>query len=598
MPKRKNIKIDYTSRDFDSIKEKLLDHAKRYYPDNYKDFSTPSFGSMILDSVAYVGDVLSYYLDYNVNESFLDSSIEFDNIRRHAKSLGYNYRGIPSSFGLVSLYVIVPSNVDGTAPDASYLPILKNGTSFTAFNGGNFILTEDVDFADPKNEIVAARFNPTTGATTYFAVRAFGQIQSGLIQVAKADIRNENFQRFRKIRVGGPEVTDILKVVDSEGNIYYEVDNLSQEVIFVETTNKEANSQGVRSILKPFAVSRRFTIETDETGTYLQFGFGSDEEETSGIVDPSKIALKMHGKNHISNENFDPSELMKTNKMGISPSNTILKITYRVNQFDKINVPSNSIKTVTNKIIQFRNPEVITKTKADEVIASIEVNNEEALYSTKSDISIEELKQRVKSNYSAQSRAVTNQDYESLVYNMPTKFGNIKRASILNNDKDSRKLKLYLISQDSNGHLAKTDTVTKQNVKTWLTNYKSLNDTVEINDTKIINFSIDFIAVSDKRFSSGDVMNSSIEALKSHFSEGFYIGEPLYINRVYEVLNKLQGIVDVKSVKISLKTNGNYSSTQINLNDIISKDGTFYNIPKNCIFEMKYPNSDIKGTII
>lgn len=598
MPKRKNIKIDYTSRDFDSIKEKLLDHAKRYYPDNYKDFSTPSFGSMILDSVAYVGDVLSYYLDYNVNESFLDSSIEFDNIRRHAKSLGYNYRGIPSSFGLVSLYAIVPSNVDGTAPDASYLPILKNGTSFTAFNGGNFILTEDVDFADPKNEIVAARFNPTTGATTYFAVRAFGQIQSGLIQVAKADIRNENFQRFRKIRVGGPEVTDILKVIDSEGNIYYEVDNLSQEVIFVETTNKEANSQGVRSILKPFAVSRRFTIETDETGTYLQFGFGSDEEETSGIVDPSKIALKMHGKNHISNENFDPSELMKTNKMGISPSNTILKITYRVNQFDKINVPSNSIKTVTNKIIQFRNPEVITKTKADEVIASIEVNNEEALYSTKSDISIEELKQRVKSNYSAQSRAVTNQDYESLVYNMPTKFGNIKRASILNNDKDSRKLKLYVISQDSNGHLAKTDTVTKQNVKTWLTNYKSLNDTVEINDTKIVNFSIDFIAVSDKRFSSSDVMNSSIEALKKHFSEGFYIGEPLYINRVYEVLNKLQGIVDVKSVKISLKTNGNYSSTQINLNDIISKDGTFYNIPKNCIFEMKYPNSDIKGTII
>jgi hypothetical protein len=598
MPKRKNIKIDYTARDFDSIKEKLVEHAQRYYPDNYKDFSTPSFGSMILDTVAYVGDVLSYYVDYSANESFLDSSIEYDNVRRHAKSMGYNHKGIPSSYGVVSLFIIVPSNVDGTAPDTNYLPILKIGTAFSSFSGGNFILTEDVDFADPKNETVAARFDPTSGATTHFAVRAHGQVESGLLQIAKADLRNQNFQRFKKVRVGGPEVTEIMNVVDSEGNIYYQVENLSQEVVFVETTNKEASRQGVRSILKPFAVSRRFTVETDELGTFLQFGFGSDEEEVNGIVDPSRVALKMHGKNYISSENFDPSLLIQTNKLGISPSDTVLKITYRINQFDKINVASNTIRTVSNKRMEFRDPFLLTKTKATEVISSLEVNNDKPLYSTNSDITLEELKQRVKANFATQSRAVTIKDYESLTYNMPPKFGSIKRVSVINSQMEERKLKMYVISEDPESHLINTDVKTKENIKNWLTKYKSINDRVEIFDAKILNFSIDYIAVSDKRFSSNDVLNSSILKLKEYFSEAFYIGEPLYINRIYDVLNKMDGIVDVKSVKISLKTGGNYSSTSLSLNEIISKDGTFYNVPKNCIFELKYANNDIKGTII
>jgi hypothetical protein len=598
MPKRKNIKIDYTAREFDTIKEKLLDHAKRYYPDNYKDFSSPSFGSMILDSVAYVGDVLSYYLDYSANESFLDTSIEYDNIQRHAKSLGYNHKGVPSSYGLVSLYIIVPSNTDGTAPDTNYLPILKRGTSFSSFNGGNFVLTENVDFSAPKTETVAARFDASTGATTFFAVRVYGQVQSGLIQTAKSDLRNQTFERFKRVRVGGPQVTEIMSVVDSEGNIYYEVENLSQEVIFVETTNKEANSQGVRSIIKPFAVSRRFTVERDEIGTYLQFGFGSDEEEVNGLVDPSRVALKMHGRNYISTENFDPSKLLQTNKLGVSPSNTIIRITYRVNEFNKINVGSNTIRTIANRLFQFRNPENLLTSKTNDIIASLEVNNEKPLYSTNSDITIEELKQRVKSNYATQSRAITLQDYESLVYNMPAKFGNIKRASILNNNKDSRSLNMYVISEDSASKLATTDTKTKQNLKNWLTRFKSLNDTLQIRDAKVVNFGIEFIAVSDKRYSANNVLNSAIQKLEEYFSETFYIGEPVYINRIYDTLNKLDGIVDVKTVKVVLKSGASYNSVQFNLADIISKDGTFYNIPKNCIFELKYPRNDIKGTVI
>ena len=306
----------------------------------------------------------------------------------------------------------------------------------------------------------------------------------------------------------------------------------------------------------------------------------------------------MHGKNYISSKSFDPSKLIQTNKLGISPSNTVLKITYKINQFNKINVASNTIRTVSSKSMIFKNPEIITTIKSDSVIASLEVNNDKPLYSTNSDITIEELKQRVKSNYATQSRAVTNRDYESLVYNMPSKFGNVKRVSILNSSLDARKLNMYLISENATNHLASTDVKTKQNIKNWLTKYKSLNDTVEMYDAKIINFAIDFIAVSDKRYSSNDILNTCISKLKSYFSETFYIGEPLYINRIYDILNKIDGVIDVKNVEVTSKSNGTYSTTQINLKDIISKDGTFYNIPKNCIFELKYPNNDIKGTII
>ena len=299
MPKNKNVAVKYTSRDFESIKEDLVQYAKRYYPDSYRDFSAASFGSLILDTVAYTGDILSYYLDYHVNESFLDTSLEFENIRKHARAFGYKFAGAPSSFGTVSLFILCPANTDGTAPDTSYLPILKAGTSFTTSDGGNFALTEDIDFADISSDIVAARFDSATGATTYFAVRNYGQVQSGVLNIATVDLSNDAFSRFKKVRVGGSNISQIMSVYDTSGNRYYEVENLSQEVVFVETTNQNAATDGVRSILKPFATARRFTLEQDDTGTFLQFGFGSEDTDDGGITDPSRVALKMLGEKTI-----------------------------------------------------------------------------------------------------------------------------------------------------------------------------------------------------------------------------------------------------------------------------------------------------------
>lgn len=596
MPKNKNIAIKYTSRDFESIKEDLVKYAKRYYPDGYKDFSAASFGSLVLDTVAYTGDILSYYLDYNVNESFLDTSLEFENIRKHARALGYKFAGTPSSFGTVSLFLLCPANIDGTAPDASYLPILKAGTSFSTSNGGNFILSEDVDFADPSSDIVAARFDSTTGATTYFAVRNYGQVQSGVLNIATVDLMNSTFERFKKVRVGASNISQIISVYDTEGNRYYEVDNLSQEVIFVETTNQNASVDGVRSILKPFATTRRFTVEQDDTGTYLQFGFGSENEDDGGIVDPSRVALKMQGKDHISTKSFDPSKLLSTNKMGISPSNTELSIVYRSNSPQSTNVAANTISKINNKSFIFEDITVLTNTQRNFVENSLEVNNEDPITSINVDISTEELKQRAKANYATQSRAVTKQDYESLVYTMAPQFGAVSRVNIINDPSSSnRKLSMYVISQNKNGILEQTNSVTKNNIKNWLNQYKSLNDQIEIYDPKIINFRIEFTIMTDKRFSQDSVLRTCINEVKKLYTDKMYIGEPLYITRVYEILNRVDGVVDVRKVKVYNKTGGAYSSVNLDMDKILSKDGTYYMTPDNSILELRFPDEDIKG---
>ena len=598
MPKNKNVMVKYTSRDFESIKEDLVQHAKRYYPDSFKDFSAASFGSLMLDAVSYTGDVLSYYLDYHVNESFLDTSLEFDNIRKHARALGYKFSGTPSSYGVVSLFILCPANTAGNAPDLSYAPILKAGSTFTTTDGGNFSLTEDVDFSDAKTDFVGARIDSTTGASTYFAIRAYGQVKSGILQRTTVDLSNSVFEKFKKIRVGGSNISEIMSVYDSEGNRYYEVENLSQEVIFVDTTNKNAQVDGVRSILKPFATTRRFTVEQDDTGTYLQFGFGSEDEDDQGLTDPSRVALKMSGKDYISSKSFDPSKLVSTNKLGISPYNTEMSIVFASNTPNTTNIAANSLNTVVSKTLLFNDITSLIDSERIFVENSLEVNNDDVITSIDIDISVEELKQRAKSYYAMQNRAVTKQDYESLIYNMPGKFGAVTRANIVNDPSSSnRKISLYLISQNNDGHLSQTNMITKQNIKNWINQYKGLNDQIEIYDTKIVNFGVEFVVMIDKRFSHDAVLQQCVEELKTFFEDKMYIGEPLYITRIYQILNRVDGVADVRKVMLTNKTGGVYSTVSMDLDKILSKDGTYYKTPDNVILELKFPDTDIKGTV-
>jgi len=598
MPNKKNITIDYTSREFETIKQDLVDHAKRFYPDHYKDFTTPSFGSMVLDSVAYVGDLLSYYIDYSVNESFLDTAVEFTNIRKHARAMGYKFQGLPSSFGTVSFFLLCPANAAGTAPDLSYLPILKKGAMLGSTSGGNFILSEDIIFSGPSASFVAARFNPSTGATTYFAVKATGQVESGQFYSIKMDLSNSPFEKFKRIKVGGGSVSEIYSVFDSEGNKYYEVDHLSQEVIFVETTNKDASTDGVRSILKPFVTTRKFIVYQDDTGTYLQFGFGSEDDDSSGLLEPEKIALKMHGKNSISDHSFDPTKLLSTNKLGISPYNTTLDIVIKRNAPGKTHVGSNSINEIAFSELAFTNENVLTADTVRDVRASLECINEEPITGGGNRVSTVELKERAKAHFASQNRVITKQDYESLIYQMPPKFGSVTRANIVNDPSSTnRNIDIYVVSKNVRGKLSKTHQVVKNNIKNWLSHYIPINDSINIKDATVVNIGVEFIVVSDRNYSSDEVLFSCQAKLKKHFTDTLYIGEPLYLTKIYNVLNNVNGVFDVKNVKVINKKEGAYSNVFVEVDSLLSRDGTYIKVPKNVILELKYPNVDIKGVV-
>lgn len=599
MSKHKKTPIKYTSRDFDSIKSDIIEHAKRFYPEQWKDFTKGTINSLLVDSVSYVGDILSYYLDYQVNESFMDSAIEFNNIRKHARSLGFKFSGSSNSYGFISLFVLVPSNTDGTAPDFNYMPILQKGSSFTASNGGVFTLTEDIAFNSSTNDMVAARFDPTSGQTTHFAIKAVGQVVSGVFSRITVDLTNATFEKFKKIRIGDATISEVLSVKDSDGNTYYEVDNLAQEVVFKETTNREAANEGVRSILKPFVATRRFVLEQDDTGTYLQFGFGSEDSEAEEIAEPSKVFLEMHGKNYISTQTFDPSRLIGSTKLGIAPTGTTLTVIAKANTTDLSSAPANSITSVGTARMKFPSEINLISSKKNSVVNSLELTNEEPIIGSAERMTNEELKQRAKSYYATQGRAVTRQDYESLIYNMPNKFGVVKRVCVVNDPSaTNRRMAIYVTSEGNDGKLINANGRIKQNIKNWLSQYKSLNDVIDIYDAKIVNFGVSFKVSADPQFSNENILPRCNAAIRNYFSSQSYIGEPIYITRLYSILSKVEGVADVKKVNVYQKTGANYSMVRMNFKEAMSQDGTFIRTPKNVIMELKFPTTDVKGVLI
>jgi hypothetical protein len=337
--KKDIVPINYTSRDFSSIRNDLITHVRRYYPNIYQDFNEASFGSIMIDTVAYVGDILSFYMDYNVNESFIESSVEPNNIIKLARQMGYKYSGVPASSGIVTIFVVVPSSANGTQPDLDYAPILKKGAIFSGPQGAAFTLNEDVDFSLSSNEVVVATVDSDTGVPTGYAIKAFGQVISG--QLKTREIEVGQYERFRKVVIDDENISEVTSVTDSDGNRYYEVDYLTQDVIYEPVINKTADGDKVPMIMKPRKVPRRFVFEQLSNQYYLQFGYGSESNLNNEIIsDPSKVVMQTNGREYVTDESFDPTNLIETDKMGVTPANTLLRIEYRKNSTNINNAAS------------------------------------------------------------------------------------------------------------------------------------------------------------------------------------------------------------------------------------------------------------------
>jgi len=522
MPDKK-VLINYTNKDFNSIKRDLEEHARRYYPDTYKDFSENSFGSYILDTVSYVGDMLSFYIDYQVNESFLETAVEYENVRRLARNTGYSFTGRPAAFGIATFYVIIPANSSGLGPDRTLIPILRTGTEVRATTNTTFVLTEDVDFNNSKNEVVAARFNDTTGKPSSYAIRAQGQVKSTVLFRTTVDVAE--FTRFRRVRIGPPSIAEVKSVIDSEGHEYYQVDHLSQDVIYINTTNPSAGTDGVPQIIKPKIVPRRFVLEQNETGTYLQFGYGTDVEiTTTDVAEPSQVSLQMSGRPYITDSAFDPTKLLDSNTLGVAPANTTLTVLFYQNDSDSVNVAQGNLNSISISSMNFPNANGSTDGLQSGVRSSLEVSNDEAIVGNTSLPTSEEIRYRSYAAKAAQKRSVTRNDYEAYMYMMPAGFGSIKRACVINDPSSTnRRLSVYVVSEDSLGNLVASNSTIKQNVKQWLNKNKMLNDNIDIYDAKIMNIGFDYEIIVDSTMDKIEVLNSVQRRLLSELSNKMYM---------------------------------------------------------------------------
>jgi hypothetical protein len=599
---KKIVPIKYTSRDFQTIKDDLVEHAKRYYPNTYKDFSEASFGSLMMDTVAYVGDILSFYLDYQANESFLDTAAEFDNVIKIGNQFGYKHSSANSSTGIASFYISVPANATALGPNATYLPVLKKGSVFSTRNNTRFILNDDVRFDNPNNEIRILRTEPTTGRPLYYAVKALGPVISGVIDSETITIGA--YEKFRKVTLSQLDIVEILSVTDSEGHEYYEVDFLSQNIIYRSVTNKNANDSVLaKEVLKPFMVPRRFVIQKSLRETILQFGASSEayiNDTNTMLTEPSKVVLNMHGKDYISSTYFDPTRLATSDKFGISPSNTTLTITYRYNISNSFNNFSvNSLTDVVAANLQFKNESSLDSELVSIVKNSIEINNEAPILGDNTEVDSEDLKVRIKNTFATQNRAVTKSDYTSLIYSMPSKYGSIKRVNIVRDDNSlKRNLNIYVVCSGEDGFLTAPNISVKNNIKTWISKSKMINDSIDILDGIIVNYGITFQAVGRADRAKYDILNDAIAQLKRDFSLLPEIGETFSISNVYDSLKKVDGILDVTRVVIEEKVGGVYSDASFSFKENTSADNRYIKVPLNVILELKYPNDDIKGTII
>jgi len=593
MAKKRPVK--YVSRDFQDIKNSLVNHAKRYYPDSFKDFNEASFGSLMLDTIAYIGDNLSFYLDYQTNEGFLDSAIETKNINRLAKQLGYKPTGTSSTEGVVTIFILIPASTNTRGVDEEYLPILKRGSKFSAEGGGVFTLQEDIDIANPDNEVIVAKVDTNTGDPTYFAVKAKGRVISG--ELFTENITVGDYNKFLKLKLDGVGISEIVSVFDTEGNQYYEVPYLSQNVIYEQIENRASDKTSVPFSLRLKPVPRRFTVDFEDGETFIQFGFGSSQNLTTDLVaDPADVVLDVHGRNYQTDDSFDPSNLIKNDKFGVAPENTVLTVTYRANDAVTSNAAVNTITTAIEPNLVFKNRASLSDNVVEFIQSTIESTNEEAIIGDVSEPDQEEIRTRAFDSYASQNRAVTKQDYIALCYRMPRGFGSIKRASI-SQDKDSfkRNLNLHVLSEDVNQNFITPSITLLNNLKNWLNQYKMINDTIDIIPGRIVNLSIDFEVVTDVDVNKFDVLNACIAEIKDEFGTKKNMGEPFYISDVFKVLNRVPGVIDTVFVDVDTKTEPGYSQFPFDIDLNTSPDGKIISAPDNTVFEIRDFDQDVQG---
>lgn len=594
--------VSLLNRDFGGFKRDLIKYLQARHSGSFSDFNEASPGMALIEAVAYVGDVLSFYQDFQFNE-LTENAKQIDNVVAYARARGYRPSGKRASRGMLSLAIKVPSKVNSYGefvPDDTYTPILLKGARAVGPNGSMFETLDDIHFTASNGRLVTgSNYDATTGYPTHFALRKDIEVIAGETKTETFVL--SEFKRFRTVELTNVDVIEVIEVIDSDRNEWNEVDYLAQDWVFDGAVNDSTeDGDVVPYVMKLLPAARRFIIERDPVTekTSLVFGSGDgvnfDDELIPNIAD---LALPLAGRRTFSSYSIDPRNFIKTRGFGLSPYNTTLTVKYRVGGGEHTNIPPKTVKNVVNATFDFSTSGLVASTKSA-VEASVGCINLKKIDGGGAAETIQEIKLNAAAFFAAQDRVVTREDVVARVFSLPAKFGSPKKAFVKPSHGNGSSIDIHLLSLDSNGHLAQPTVTLKKNVKTYLKKFRMMTDGFNVMGSDIINVGCSFGIVVAKPRIKVEVVARCLDKLMEFFdTKNTEIGKPIVLSQVVALLDGIPGVVSVYDLSFSniigTVSGLSYSSVRYDVR-ASTKNGIVY-CPENSIFEVKYPRRDLVG---
>lgn len=611
--------ITYINKDFSELRASLVDYARTYFPTTYNDFTPASPGMMFMEMAAYVGDVLSFYLDNQIQENYLQYARQTNNLYELAYMFGYKPNVTQVATTAIDFYQQVPALLSGSTyvPDFSYALFIDSNAIIKSTSNSNisFLVEEPVDFSvsssgDPTSVSI---FSVSGVNPTYYLLKKTRKASSATINTTTFSFGAP--VPFSTVEIKGEKIVGILDITDqTTGDKWYEVDYLAQETVFDSIKNTNTNDPNLSQysgdtpyILQLKLIQRRFATRfLDSTTLQLQFGSGTTADNDAEIIpNPNNVGLGLpFGQSKLTTA-FSPSNFIFTNTYGIAPSNTTLTVRYLVGGGVISNVPSNDLTNITGNI-QFLNSN-LNGTTANTIFNSLAVTNPIAADGGGDGDSIEEIRQNASANFASQLRNVTQDDYLVRALSMPAKYGVVSKAYIeptkaqsISAGESQSVLDLYILSYNVNNQLTTASPALKQNLTTYLSQYRMVNDSVNIKDGFIINIGVNFSIIVLPNFNSNDVLTRCITALKDFFTiDKWAINEPIVLRDLYILLDAIEGVQTVQNITITNQSGEDlgYSKYAYDIKAATQNNVVYPSLDPS-IFEVKYPNQDIQGRVV
>ena len=613
--------IKYLNSTYSDFKNQLIEYAKNYFPETHTDFSEASPGMMFIEMAAYVGDILSFYQNTQLQETFLLLAQEKENLYNMAYSLGYRPKTTTVASVKLDTFQLVPSNTsDNYSPDMDYAVTLLEGSSFKSTEGSTFIIEKQVNFntdteADPTETTVYSI--DSNGNPEYYLLKKSCIAHSSEYKTEQFPIGR--FEKFLTLDLMDRNVVSIESITDSDGNEYVEVPYLAQDTIYDEVENIASNDPKLHGynastpyLIKLKRVPRRFVtrLKSDEN---LEIQFGAGEIGTIDeqiIPNPDNIGLGIKDGRSQLDLAYDPANFLYTGTYGVVPSNTTLTVRYRVNPGGvKSNVSSNTI--TERDILNIKQKPGINSALASYVKQSITSTNSEPATGGGGGDTVQDVRMNAMAAFSAQNRTVTKNDYLIRTLSMPAKFGRVAKAYITQDDQISplvssptkipnpMALNLYTLGYDRDKNLTLLNEATKTNLQTYLEQHRMLTDAINIKNAFVINIQVDFEIIPFKNANNQEVLFNCLQTLKEYFDiDKWQINQPLLISEIYNTIGAVTGVQSVPNVEV-LNIAGadlGYSPYKYDIKDATIK-GIVYPSLDPSIFEILNPNQDIKGRV-